>query len=224
MTAALSLPGRSGSTRVGLRTLYANVYLLDTPAGRLLVDAGALPYAAHFARLVRGFQPDALLLTHHHVDHAGGAFVAARLGVPVLAHPLEHPFLTGEDHRLPYPAGQPRLGEMISRLHPKVSPGGLHAIHPGEQVHGWEVVPLPGHTSGQVGLLRDGVLIAGDALVGGREGAHLPRAAYNEDQAAAVQTLQALAGLDLRAVLPGHGGPLTPEQVRRRARRNPSTP
>ncbi|EYB69180.1 beta-lactamase-like protein [Deinococcus phoenicis] len=203
-----------------MRKLYANAYLLDTPSGRLMVDAGILPYAAQFARLLRTFQPDALLLTHHHVDHSGGAFIAARLGFPVLAHPLEHALLTGEEHRLPYPAGRPDLGEIVSRLHPKVPRRALHPVHPGEQVRGWQVVHLPGHTQGQIGLLRDGVLIAGDALMGGPGGAHLPRAAYNEDHREAVRTLQAVADLDLRSILPGHGRPLTPEQVRQRAGRD----
>lgn len=204
---------------VGVRTLYANVYLLETPQGRLMVDAGAVTHLAGFLRLLRAFQPDALLLTHHHVDHTGGAFLAGRLGLPVLAHPLEHALLTGEEHRLPYPAGHPWAGRLISRLHPKVPAPALHPVFPGERVYGWEVIPLPGHTLGQIGLLHNGILLAGDALLGARDGAHLPRAVYNDDQRVAVRTLHDIAAMDLRAVLPGHGGPLTPEQVRQRARR-----
>lgn len=205
---------------VSVRRLYANVYLLGSPRGRLVVDAGALPYAARYARLLRDFRPDAVLITHAHLDHAGGAWVAARLGVPVLAHPLEHPQLSGEVHELPYPAGRPALGRLVSRAHPKVDRPALTAAHPGEVVGGWEVVHLPGHTAGQIGLLRNGVLVAGDAVVGGPDGAHLPRAAYNADHAQALSTLKQLADMELRAVLPGHGVALTPEQVRARAVRD----
>ncbi|MFC4425668.1 MBL fold metallo-hydrolase [Deinococcus navajonensis] len=205
---------------LAVRTLYANVFLLDTPDGRLLVDAGALPYARRFARIVRDFRPDALLVTHAHLDHAGGAFVAARQGMPVLAHPLEHPQLSGQRHALPYPAGHPWLGSAVSRLHPKVAPVHLHSVYPGERVRGWEVVALPGHTAGQIGVLRDGVLIAADAVVGGADGAHLPRAEYNSDHVQANRTLEAIAAMDLRRIWPGHGGPLAPEQVRTRARRD----
>ncbi|WP_051935663.1 MBL fold metallo-hydrolase [Deinococcus sp. YIM 77859] len=204
---------------IGVRTLYANVYLLQTPQGRLMVDAGAVTHVGQYLRLLRAFQPNALFLTHHHVDHTGGAFLAGRLGIPILAHPLEHAFLTGQKHHLPYPAGYPQVGQLISRLHPKVQSRALHPVFPGERVYGWEVIPLPGHTLGQTGLLRDGVLVVGDALIGGRDGAHLPKTAYNEDQQAAVQTLHAIANMDLKAVLPGHGKPLTPEKVWRRARR-----
>lgn len=204
---------------VRVQTLYANVYLLSSPAGRLLVDAGAWPHAARFDRLLRDFRPDAVLLTHAHVDHSGGAWRAARRGIPLLAHPLEHPQLTGEVHELPYPAGRPQLGRLVSRVHPKVTAAALHAVLPGETVLGWEVVALPGHTHGQIGVLLDGVLVAADAVIGAADGAHLPRAAYNADHAQAERTLRQLAGMDLRAVLPGHGGPLSPEQVRQRAER-----
>ena len=204
--------GIIGRVKLAVRPLYANVYLLSTPAGRLLVDSGALSHAPRFARLLRAFRPDALLLTHAHVDHAGNAFLAQRAGVPVLAHPLEHPALLGQVHDLPYPSGFPALGRVISRAHPKLR--SVQAAQPGQDVLGWQVVPLPGHTPGQIGLLRDGVLIAGDAVVGGADGAHLPRAAYNHDHAQALSTLKGLLALDLREIWPGHGGRLTPEQIR----------
>lgn len=209
-----------GAVNVSVRRLYANVYLLGTPQGRLMVDTGTLNHAAGYARLLRDFRPDAVLLTHAHVDHAGSAWVAARLGVPVLAHALEHPHLSGEVHDLPYPAGRPGLGRLVSRLHPKLPRSALRSIDPGETVSGWEVVHLPGHTPGQIGVLRDGVLIAGDAVVGSPGGAHLPRAAYNADHSQALRTLKMMADLDLRTVLPGHGSALSPEQIRVRAARD----
>ncbi|MCD0163759.1 MBL fold metallo-hydrolase, partial [Deinococcus sp. 6YEL10] len=64
--------------------LYANVFLLTTPQGRLLVDTGTVVHAPRFMGLLRSFRPDALLVTHAHPDHAGGAFLAARAGLNVL--------------------------------------------------------------------------------------------------------------------------------------------
>lgn len=210
---------------VQIRQMYANVFLLSSPQGRVVVDTGALTYAPAFGRLLRQFQPDAVLVTHAHVDHAGGAFVAARLGLPVLAHPLEHPHLTGERHELPYPAGMPRVGAIISRLHPKVPARALRSVEAGEDLWGWEVIHLPGHSHGQIGLLRNGVLIAADAVLSAPDGrggmrAALPHAPYNADHAQAIHTLRQIAELDLRVIVPGHGGPLTPQQVRERAERD----
>lgn len=205
---------------IGVVPLYANVYLLSTPQGRVLFDTGTVNHAPTFARLLRAFGPQAVVLSHSHVDHAGSAFVAARLGYPVLAHPLEHGRLLGLDHSLPYPAGKPALGRAVSRLHPRVRATQLGTLHPGEQVGGWEVVHLPGHTEGQIGLRRGGVLVAADAVLSHGGQAHLPRQAYNWDHAAALRTLKELAELDLDLVLPGHGEPLTAAQVRARAIRD----
>lgn len=205
---------------VGVARLYANVFLLRSPQGRLLVDTGTVPHAATFARLLRAFEPDAVLLTHSHLDHGGNAFLAARRPQPLLAHPLEHARLLGLSHALPYPAGQPGVGALLSRLHPRVPALRLGAAHPGEDVLGWEVVHLPGHTDGQIGLRRGGVLIAADAVISRPTGAHLPRAAYNWDHGAAQRTLREIGEMDLDLILPGHGDPLTPAQVRARAQRD----
>lgn len=206
---------------VARTTLYANVYLLSTPQGRVLLDTGTANHAPAFARLLRSFDPDAVVVTHSHIDHAGNAFLAARLGYPVLAHPLEHARLLGQDHTLPYPAGRPGVGRLISRLHPRPAARQVGAIHAGETAYGWEVVALPGHTDGQIGLQRGGVLLAADAVLGHpRTGAHLPRAAYNWDHAVALHTLTQVAALDLHAVLPGHGPALDIAQVRARAVRD----
>ncbi|SEJ17003.1 Glyoxylase, beta-lactamase superfamily II [Deinococcus reticulitermitis] len=204
---------------VGMARLYANVFLIRSPQGRLLVDTGTVRHAATFARLLRAFEPDAVLLTHSHVDHGGNAFLAARRS-SLLAHPLEHARLSGQSHDLPYPAGRPQVGSLISRLHPKVPVSRLRAVQPGEDVLGWEVIHLPGHTDGQIGLRREGVLIAADAVLSRPTGAHLPRAAYNWDHGAALRTLREISEMDLDLILPGHGAPLSPAQVRARAERD----
>ncbi|WP_309569602.1 MBL fold metallo-hydrolase [Deinococcus sp.] len=206
--------------KVNVRRLYANTYLLDTPDGKLMVDSGSQLYAPVFPQLLRDFRPDGLALTHAHVDHSGGAWIAAQLGVPVYAHPLERPALTGLVHDLPYPSGLPAVGRAVSRLHIKLPGTALTDVMAGMVLHGWEVVPLPGHTPGQVGLRREGVLVAGDAVIGSRDGAHLPRAAYNADHGQALDTLRRMADLDLQTVLPGHGRPLSTAELRARASRD----
>ncbi|MCD0158435.1 MBL fold metallo-hydrolase, partial [Deinococcus sp. 6GRE01] len=117
-------------------------------------------------------------------------------------------------------AGRPGVGRLVSRAHPKVPGSALRAALPGQELLGWEVVHLPGHTAGQIGVRRGGVLIAADAVVGSADGAHLPRAAYNHDHAQALATLKAVAAMNLREIWPGHGGVLTPAQVQARAARD----
>jgi glyoxylase-like metal-dependent hydrolase (beta-lactamase superfamily II) len=40
-------------------------------------------------------------------------------------------------------------------------------LDPGDVVDGWTVLQFPGHADGHIALLRDGVLIAGDTILGG---------------------------------------------------------
>jgi glyoxylase-like metal-dependent hydrolase (beta-lactamase superfamily II) len=59
-----------------------------------------------------------------------------------------------------------RIGEATSSLMPMV-----HfvrdplLVEEGDDVHGWRVLVLPGHADGHICLLRDGVLLAGDAIL-----------------------------------------------------------
>ena len=73
---------------------HTNVYVVGT-GEYVVIDPGS-PYADEQARLHRLFDelrgegrtPRAVVLTHHHEDHTGGAIAAARhLNVPILGHP-----------------------------------------------------------------------------------------------------------------------------------------
>jgi glyoxylase-like metal-dependent hydrolase (beta-lactamase superfamily II) len=94
-------------------------------------------------------------------------------------------------------------------------PGALHAVH------------TPGHTGGHCALLAEeaGVLFAGDSLatvsfLDGRLGPQL--VAFNEDAAAARQSLSRLEKSSASVVVLGHGRPSpgTPAEAVKRARSN----
>ena len=99
-----------------------------------------------------------VVVTHAHVDHAGGlAALVGQSGAEVLAHEREGVYL--RDGRTPrMRRGRPRsfpavtVGEEF--LDGSLLPGGLRVVH------------TPGHTPGHVSLLHEptGVLVTGDAL------------------------------------------------------------
>lgn len=86
----------------------------------------------------------------------------------------------------------------------------LKTLKDGDEVFGLRIVDTPGHTMGHISILEPatGTLIAGDALrtQNGLEGSD-PQFTSNTELANA--SVKRLATLDIRAILPGHGEPLT---------------
>src|ERR1041385_4393335 len=99
-----------------LRIGFVNVYFVGEPrtaAPWALVDAGLAMGAAPILDLAAErfgpeSRPEAIVLTHGHYDHVGALEpLLAVWDVPVFAHPLELPFLTG---RADYPPPDPTVG------------------------------------------------------------------------------------------------------------------
>jgi glyoxylase-like metal-dependent hydrolase (beta-lactamase superfamily II) len=169
---------------VGLPTTASAAGPTSVPSPWVLVDAALSIGAADILkeaalRFGEDARPAAIILTHGHFDHIGA--LEALLGVwdvPVYAHTLELPFLTG---RSDYPPPDPTVGRgLMARMSPLFPERGIDL---GERVHplpadgevpgmpGWRWIFTPGHAPGHVSLFRetDRVLIAGDAVTTTRQ-------------------------------------------------------
>jgi glyoxylase-like metal-dependent hydrolase (beta-lactamase superfamily II) len=219
----------------GLRIVFVNVFTVTHQDGSwTLIDAG-LPFSGPLIRrwAEKSFKspPNAIVLTHGHFDHVGSAGMLANdWDVPVYAHILEFPYLTGEkDYPKPNAGAGGGLMSLLSPLYPR-SPADLrHRLRAlpsaGEPtvLPGWELLHTPGHTSGHVSFYRslDRTLLVGDAFCTTKpesffEAAlvqppelHGPPSYFTSDWAEAHQSVQNLARLDVATVAPGHGKPIS---------------
>lgn len=208
--------------RGGFPARMMNVYLLEEDGGGVTVfDAGISAMtdavASAGARL-GGIKR--VVLGHADADHRGAA---PALQAPVYCHPAERAAAESPDPLRPYfdfsklnPLGRFLLG----RLLPVWDGGAVEiagTVKEGETVAGFQVIELPGHAPGLIGLYReaDGLALVSDCFYTldpqtGRKGAaRVPHPAFDVDVEQARDSIRKLAALDPAAAWPGHADPVT---------------
>jgi glyoxylase-like metal-dependent hydrolase (beta-lactamase superfamily II) len=228
-----------------LRDRIVNVAFIGSSDGHdeswILVDTGLAGSASRIvnaAELLYGpdATPAAIVLTHGHFDHVGSVReLVRRWRVPVYAHELELPYLTG---RSSYPPPDPAVGggamATMSRFFPK------KPINLGESVMPlpadgsipvigeWRWIHTPGHAPGHVSLFRDydRALVAGDAFVTTKQESlsavltqrpevHGPPAYFTTDWLAAEESVDELVALHPSVAVTGHGVSMRGERLER---------
>lgn len=213
----LPLPTRPG---------HVHAYVLPSDGGWIVVDTGlGLPDARErWAAELEGLPGEVhhIVVTHFHPDHVGAAADLADLtGAQVAQGRVDY-----EQCELVW--GAEGWGDVLVswfRRHgvpddvtgELVEQGSVYGrfvrfqrdperLDPDDEIGGWRVVAAPGHADGQLMLLRDGVLVAADHLLGRiTPTVGLWPASRPDPLGDYLEALEATTVLDARIALPGHG-------------------
>ncbi|RFU65345.1 MBL fold metallo-hydrolase [Peribacillus glennii] len=219
-----------------------NVCFIGSPGtnnGWVLVDAG-MPRSADeiigTAREIYGenVPPKAIILTHGHFDHVGAIVeLVEQWQVPVYAHELEIPYLTGlKDYPEPDSTVEGGMVAKMSKMFPNegIDLGRHIRTLPADGsipvLSGWKWIHTPGHTEGHISLFRDSdrALIAGDAFVTVKQESLYkvitqdkeisgPPRYLTPDWNAAKQSVEKLAELGPAMAVTGHGMPMSGQEL-----------
>lgn len=206
-----------------LRTM--NVYLIEDDRGVTVFDAGV-------EDMVRAIRKAAarlggirrVVLGHADADHRGAA---PGLGVDVYCHPAEVEAAQSPEHMRAYhrfDVLEPPARWVIPRLMPVWDGGRVQVagtISEGDEIAGFQVIELPGHAPGQVGLFRerDRLALVSDCFytldlrTGLKASPRVPHPSTNLSTKQAAESIRKLAALGPSAAWAGHTDPVTGDVV-----------
>jgi glyoxylase-like metal-dependent hydrolase (beta-lactamase superfamily II) len=210
---------------------FANVHLLVTPYGNLLIETGLSGNTEEILQWLRekGVAPEnlkAVIVTHAHYDHAGGAkYLQQKFGVPIVAGaPDSSQLLLGENGKL-CPTG------FVASWMAKSSEGtkypsvqvdvavekslSLAEITAEPELPGM-VYLLPGHTPGSIVVVINEMAFVGDLFRGSMIFKSAERHLFMCDLKDNDQDIRYLLediGKEVQTFFPSHFGPVTREAL-----------
>ena len=185
-----------------------SVLLQGDERGALLVDTGYCTHSAQTLELVKaaiapGSSLRLILNSHLHSDHCGGnARLAAAFNCPVWVPPGHFHAATDWNQDLLSFAS---TGQRCDRFRPSVAVIAGDFIEQGGRQ--WQALAAPGHDPHSLIFFEaeSGVLISADALWEHGFGIVFPEIEGSSGFDEVAKTLDLIAGLAIRWVIPGHG-------------------
>jgi glyoxylase-like metal-dependent hydrolase (beta-lactamase superfamily II) len=198
-----------------------NTYLVHD----VLIDSGTRYDGGRILAQVRDREVVAHALTHAHGDHLGSSHrVCTELGIPFWvgthdaaaaadSHTLARAVIPQSLRGSPLPLS--RLTRLMNAAHAGPGHPVARELREGDEVAGFQVLHVPGHTPGHVAFWResDRVLIAGDVawnfhFYGGWPGLTEPSPISCSNRAENRDSARRLAALEPELICFGHGPPL----------------
>ena len=183
--------------------------------GDVLIDAGGRGDEKRILEQLSGHEVKAHALTHAHPDHQGASHgVCTALGIPFWV-----PERDADAAERPELIKQRQPDNWLANLMIRMFGGPGHPVdrtlHEGDEVAGFQVLDVPGHSAGHVAYWResDRVLIAGDVVNTMHpftmvRGVREPLDKFTPDPAENRRSIKRLAALEPALLLVGHGPPV----------------
>ena len=240
VTSILSGVGQQVTNDIYCYTIQVvNLCFVGNKDGWSLIDAG-MPRSAEKiieeaeSQFGPNARPEAIILTHGHFDHVGAIIeLVEHWNVPVYAHEMEIPYLTGQkSYAEPDPSVE---GGLVARMSPyfpnePIQLGTHVKPLPDDRsvptLDGWKWIHTPGHAPGHVSFFReeDRALIAGDAFVTVRQDSLFkvlvqdpeitgPPRYFTTDWDLARESVNKLACLNPTVAVTGHGIPIRGKEL-----------
>lgn len=176
-----------------------------------LVDTGYVTHSEQTIALVKhalqGRPLDRVINTHLHSDHCGGnaalqSAFACRTAIPA---PEAAKVRAWNEDELTYKATGQQCP--LFRFEETISPGDVLTL--GDMT--WQALAAPGHDPHSLLFFckDEGILISADALWENGFGVVFPELEGESGFAEVKATLELIASLDVKLVIPGHGAPFT---------------
>jgi glyoxylase-like metal-dependent hydrolase (beta-lactamase superfamily II) len=217
-----------GITVHTFRRDYTNAHVVSRGDAFFMVDSGLESNAPALADDLRGqgFDPArlrAIILTHGHADHAGGAaWFHREFGTRIIAGTADVPILAAgaNDHLCPTSdrARDRVASDQAARftpIAPDITTGTEVALDALVGIPG-AIVPLPGHTPGSLVVTLPGAALVGDlfrgAIAGSSAELHFYMCDLDGNRRDVRAVLERLAP-NATVFFPGHFGPVSREAV-----------
>ena len=203
------------------RFFRGNIWVVEGRDADLVVDfgMGIVPLRPHLG-LTSG-KPVIAVATHVHIDHVGSFHeFEERLGhraeAEAFAAMPDDRTLIETFRELADPVAQPPYEGWTKQNHLVTVAPLTRVLDEGDRIDiggfSFEILHLPGHSPGSIGLLEPGrgILISGDAIYSGQLVDEVPGA----DVGVYMETMRVLACLDVELVLGGHNAPISGDLTR----------
>ncbi len=209
-----------------LPLISANVYLIQGRQGFTLVDTGVKGAHRNIQQQLKAYgwslsQIKRVIITHAHPDHMGSLPEVLKASqAEVWIHALDAPVLRGEKalaDTLPKRSSLSPWDAVMGVLGGRGRPVAVqvdrelskHELLP-EVRDGVQVVHLPGHTAGQIGLFLtvERLLIGGDVMMNLPWGLTRPMRAFSSNWQQVNHSIGRVDSLRIKGLCLGHGPPI----------------